>query len=121
MKVVYGGGKGSETVHQDLDYVPDAAEADDGFGQALASVDYDEDGYTDLVVGTPAEDIGTVANAGTVTVLYGSPDGLGKGKAALNLVQGTGAGTSWPPSRRPTTRWAPRWPQAGPPPVSRIC
>ncbi|MGW4985557.1 trypsin-like serine protease, partial [Streptomyces mirabilis] len=92
VKVVYGGGKGSETLHQDLDYVPDTAEAGDGFGQALASVDYDEDGYTDLVVGIPSEDIGTVANAGMVTVLYGSPDGLGKGKAALNLVQGTGAG-----------------------------
>ncbi|MFF1604061.1 trypsin-like serine protease [Streptomyces mirabilis] len=92
VKVVYGGGKGSETLHQDLDYVPDTAEAGDGFGQALASVDYDEDGYTDLVVGIPSEDIGAVANAGMVTILYGSPDGLGKGKAALNLVQGTGTG-----------------------------
>ncbi|GCB46511.1 trypsin-like serine protease [Streptomyces sp. NL15-2K] len=92
VKVVYGAGKGSETVHQDLGHVPGGAEADDEFGGELAAVDHDEDGCTDLVVGTPSEDVGTVANAGWVTVLYGSRNGLGQGKAALNLQQGTGTG-----------------------------
>ncbi|MGW2052315.1 trypsin-like serine protease [Streptomyces sp. NPDC001840] len=92
VKVVYGAGKGSVTLHQDLSYVPGEAEADDEFGSALAVVDHDEDGCTDLVVGTPLEDVGTTVDAGWVTVLYGSPDGLGLGKAALNLEQGTGTG-----------------------------
>ncbi|MFE9614279.1 trypsin-like serine protease [Streptomyces sp. NPDC006012] len=92
VKAVYGGGKGSETIHQGLDSVPDDAEAGDQFGTALAVVDHDEDGCSDLVVGTPSEDVGTVADAGTVTVLYGSPDGLGHGKAALVLQQGSGTG-----------------------------
>ncbi|UIX29688.1 trypsin-like serine protease [Streptomyces sp. GQFP] len=92
VKVVYGAAKGSETLHQDLSYVPGGAEADDEFGGVLAVVDYDEDGCTDLAVGTPLEDVDTTADAGWVTVLYGSPDGLGHGKAALNLQQGTGTG-----------------------------
>ncbi|MFD7290519.1 trypsin-like serine protease [Streptomyces sp. NPDC059863] len=92
LKVVYGAGKGSETIHQDLSYVPGESEADDEFGGELAVVDYDEDGCTDLAVGIPLEDVETKADAGWVTVLYGSPAGLGKGKAALNLEQGTGTG-----------------------------
>jgi hypothetical protein len=38
--------------------------------------DFDDDGFTDLAVGTPSEDVGTAANAGAVTVLYGSAAGL---------------------------------------------
>ncbi|MFD0316898.1 S1 family peptidase [Streptomyces flavalbus] len=91
LKVVYGAGKGSEAFHQDLSYVPGGAEAGDEFGGVLATVDHDEDGCTDLVVGTPLEDVNSIVDAGWVTVLYGSPDGLGHGKAALTLQQGTGA------------------------------
>lgn len=92
LKVVYGGDKGSETFHQDLTHVPGGAEAGDQFGEALAVVDYDEDGCSDLVVGVPHEDVGTATDAGLVTVLYGSPAGLGQGRAGFNLQQGTGTG-----------------------------
>ncbi|MBG0852986.1 S1 family peptidase [Streptomyces spinoverrucosus] len=92
LKVVYGAGKGNETLHQNLDYVPGGAEADDEFGSELAVVDYDEDGCSDLVVGVPFEDVGTEVDAGLVTVLYGAPQGLGQGKAGFNLQQGTGTG-----------------------------
>ncbi|MEU6339616.1 S1 family peptidase [Streptomyces sp. NPDC046977] len=92
VRVVYGAGRGSLALHQDLDYVPGTAAAGDGYGTELAVVDYDEDGCTDLVVGAPSQDVGTEADAGVVNVVYGSPDGLGQGKAALNLQQGTGTG-----------------------------
>ncbi|MCX5558331.1 trypsin-like serine protease [Streptomyces sp. NBC_00038] len=93
VKVVYGAGKGNETLTQDLSYVPGGAEAGDEFGTALAVVDYDEDGCTDLVVGTPLEDLVVETDTGWVTILYGSPNGVGQDKPALNLQQGsTGTG-----------------------------
>ncbi len=49
-----------------------AAEQGDWFGDALDTVDYNEDGYTDLVVGSTLEDVGSVADAGFVDVLYGA-------------------------------------------------
>ncbi|MER6461184.1 S1 family peptidase [Streptomyces sp. NPDC001288] len=92
VKIVYGGGRTSVALHQDLDYVPGGAEAGDRFGEQLAVVDWDEDGCSDLVVGIPHEDIGTVADGGEVNVIYGSPDGLGQGRAATNYSQGNGTG-----------------------------
>ncbi|QLE75279.1 esterase [Streptomyces rectiverticillatus] len=92
VRVVYGGGKGSIQLDQSLSFVPGAAEAGDRFGQSLATVDYDQDGYTDLVVGVPYEDAGSVADAGMVSVVYGSAGGLGKGRAAEDFVQGQGNG-----------------------------
>ena len=38
--------------------------------------DFDGDGFGDLAVGAPGEDVGAVANAGAVSVLYGSSGGL---------------------------------------------
>src|SRR6266496_1779736 len=38
--------------------------------------DFNGDGFGDLAVGVPSEDVGTVTDAGAVHVLYGSPDGL---------------------------------------------
>ncbi|MEU2063832.1 S8 family serine peptidase [Streptomyces sp. NPDC013455] len=90
LRVVYGGGKGTAELNQDLAQVPGDAEANDYFGDSLATVDYDKDGCTDLVIGTSREDVGTATDAGTVDVLYGAPGGLGSGKAALHLEQGTG-------------------------------
>ncbi|MCI0457142.1 MAG: hypothetical protein L0Z62_09200, partial [Gemmataceae bacterium] len=54
------------------------AEAQDAFGTALAVGDFDNDGYADLAVGVPGEDIGAtpISNAGAVNVLYGSGTGL---------------------------------------------
>lgn len=62
--------------------VPGASEAGDHFGAAVASADFDRDGYADLAVGQPGEDGSKAKNAGAVTILYGSPDGpTGKGAA----------------------------------------
>ncbi|MER6631753.1 S8 family serine peptidase [Streptomyces sp. NPDC000987] len=91
VRVVYGGGKGTSELNQDLASVPGDAEANDYFGDSLAAVDHNGDGCTDLVVGTSREDVGTATDAGTVDVIYGASGGLGSGKAALHFEQGTGA------------------------------
>jgi hypothetical protein len=51
-------------------------EEDDFFGMALAAGDFDADGFADLVVGSPYEDSGALADSGLITVLYGSASGL---------------------------------------------
>lgn len=52
-------------------------EAYDRFGGALAVGDFDNDGYLDLAVGSPEEDLGSAVNAGYVTIHYGGSGGLG--------------------------------------------
>jgi hypothetical protein len=56
-------------------------EADDNFGTAVGAGDFDGDGFDDLAVGVPNEDsvdsFGVLhADAGKVSVIYGSADGL---------------------------------------------
>ncbi|MER0241084.1 S1 family peptidase [Streptomyces sp. HSW2009] len=92
IRVVYGDGKGTAEITQDLDWVPGDAEADDWFGEVIDAVDHDEDGCTDLVVGVPAEDLGSAVDAGVVDVLHGARGGIGTGAATLHLEQGTGSG-----------------------------
>jgi hypothetical protein len=67
---------GSQFWYQDPTYVRDGPEDYDWFGRALAAGDFDGNGYDDLAVGVPWEDMdttgGTVSDAGAVNVLYGS-------------------------------------------------
>lgn len=93
VQVVYGGGKGTTTLHQDLPAIPGDAEPEDLFGENLATFDHNSDGCTDLVVGIPSEDISTSVDAGSVQVIYGATSGLSAGASALNLIQGTGDGS----------------------------
>jgi hypothetical protein len=51
-------------------------ERQDRFGYALAQGDFNDDGFTDLAIGVPREDVGLIRNAGAVNVLYGSALGL---------------------------------------------
>ena len=50
---------GNELLSQNTLGVLDAAEPDDEFGRALAVGDFDRDGYADLAVGVPYEDVGS--------------------------------------------------------------
>ncbi|MET9387050.1 trypsin-like serine protease [Streptomyces sp. NPDC002928] len=94
VRVVYGGGKGTAEINQDLSWVNGSSEAGDWFGETIATVDYDEDGCTDLVVGTPSEDLGTATDAGMVDILHGATGGLGTGTVTdTNLQQGSGTGS----------------------------
>ncbi len=68
---------------------PGAQEPGDGFGSALAVGNFNGDAYDDLVVGVPGEDIGSLVDAGSVMVLYGSPTGLTG--AAGQLISQKGA------------------------------
>ena len=67
---------GSQIWTQNTGTILDASEAGDHFGGALAWADFDRDGYDDLAIGVPDEDVGTIVDAGGVAVLYGSPSGL---------------------------------------------
>ncbi len=51
-------------------------ESTDAFGSSLSAGDFDGDGYDDLAVGSPGEDVGTVVAAGGFSVIYGGPAGL---------------------------------------------
>jgi hypothetical protein len=62
--------------HQDRSGIADGAEEWDTFGYSLAAADVNGDGYDDLAIGVPFEDLGDVVNAGVVHVLHGSDTGL---------------------------------------------
>lgn len=93
IRVFYGDGKGTAEIHQDTPGVPGGSERGDRYGHALAVTDWNEDGYSDLVVGLPFESIGTEKEAGWVHVLYGAPGGLTTGPSSLALAQGSGSGS----------------------------
>ena len=69
-------GAGGQLLTQDSPGVPGTAELGDGFGAALAVGDFDGDGFADLAVGVPLEDVGAVVDAGAANVLYGTARGL---------------------------------------------
>jgi hypothetical protein len=78
--VVHGSSSGlggdMTTWSQDTPGIAGAAETTDNFGQALATGDFDDDGFADLAVGVPRDDPAGVQDAGGVNVLFGSADGL---------------------------------------------
>ncbi len=90
--VLYGGsgiigGQSAGLLVQGSDSVDDDPSAGDRFGTNVAAADLDNDGFTDLLVGTPFEDVGGVADSGMAQVIWGSSDGLGKGRASTELTQ----------------------------------
>ncbi|MEO8196112.1 MAG: FG-GAP repeat protein [Thermoanaerobaculia bacterium] len=69
-------GFGSEFFTQNTAGIPGNSEGFDSFGQSLACGDFDGDGYPDLVVGVPGEDLGFATNAGMIDILPGWSGGL---------------------------------------------
>jgi hypothetical protein len=93
VNIVYGSaaglsGSGSQLFFQGNGGVTDGAEPLDFFGSALAAGDFDNDGFIDLAIGVPGEDIGTIADVGAASVLYGSANGL-SGTASQFFSQDT--------------------------------
>ena len=81
--VLFGGEEGLDGISQQLlsqdtfgAGVPGELGLGDEFGHALASCDFDFDGFDDLAVGVPGEDVGTKTDAGAVNVFYGAWPGL---------------------------------------------
>jgi hypothetical protein len=71
--------------------IRDTSEANDLFGAALAAADFNGDGYSDLAAGVPEEDLGGVADAGAVNVIYGSSAGLSPDAVIANQVWSQGS------------------------------
>ena len=70
------GGAGDRLVTQNTSGIDGDAELGDHFGAALASGDFDDDGFDDLAIGSPDEKLDDKRDAGSVTVVYGSDGGL---------------------------------------------
>jgi hypothetical protein len=68
-----------KTTSQSSSGVPGDSETSDRFGTELAHGDLNRDGYGDLVVGTPLEDVGGDVDGGSVTILWGGSSGLSGG------------------------------------------
>ncbi|WP_328907983.1 VCBS repeat-containing protein [Streptomyces sp. NBC_00234] len=80
--VVYGGPQGQNTtlkpkwITQSTAGVPGADESGDDLGASAAVKDLDGDGYGEVVVGLPGEDVGTARDAGGVLVFKGRASGI---------------------------------------------
>jgi hypothetical protein len=76
VNVIYGtnvglGGAGNQIWVQNQLEGP-GEQANDLFGYAISSGDFNGDGFADLAVGTPFDDTGDAVNTGAVNVIYGS-------------------------------------------------
>jgi hypothetical protein len=67
---------GNQLWHQDSPSLWSITEPYDRFGTSLAAGDFDANGRDDLAIGVPHEDVGSIADAGAVQVIYGSFWGL---------------------------------------------
>lgn len=75
---------------QETEGVPGGSEDGDGFGSASAFGDLDHDGYQDLVVSSPGEEVTAGASdEGGVSVLRGGPNGLTGQAGMINEPAGT--------------------------------
>jgi len=54
----------------------DISEPDDHFGAAVSAGDFNGDGFADLAIGVPDEDLSGVGSVGAIQVIYGSSDGF---------------------------------------------
>lgn len=76
VRLAPGNGRADQIWTQDSPSIEDNAEEADFFGSALATGDFNKDGFYDLAIGVPWESVGTLWKAGAVNVIYGSTGGL---------------------------------------------
>lgn len=73
-------GVGSQMLRQGRGGIPGKAEAGDRFGEVIEVADFDRDGWLDVAIGVPREDLGNTKNAGLVHVVYGRASGYRGGR-----------------------------------------
>jgi hypothetical protein len=66
----------SQYWQQGANGIKGVASIDDLFGSALVAADFNGDGKDDLAVSTPSDTVGSMPDAGSVNVVYGSARGL---------------------------------------------
>jgi hypothetical protein len=81
VNVIYGSAAGLTSVgnqvwHQNKPGIINTSEPGDQFGHSLSAGDFNGDGFNDLAIGVPFEDLGAVVDTGAVNVIYGSAAGL---------------------------------------------
>lgn len=74
---------GAQLITQDSDGVPDDVEAVDLFGWALATADFDRDGFCDLAASAPGEGIDGEDHAGAITIMSGSRAGIDTRRSSI--------------------------------------
>ncbi|WP_326573983.1 VCBS repeat-containing protein [Actinacidiphila glaucinigra] len=92
VKVVYGTPTGpgtSTSITQESGNIPGGSEKGDAFGNELHLGDINGDGFQDLAIGSAGEDLNGVVDAGSVTLLYGSPAGLNTTSGYQYFTQNT--------------------------------
>jgi hypothetical protein len=65
-------------------------ESNDQFGAQLATADFNNNGFADLAAAAPSETLGTIFEAGAVSVVYGSGGGLTRTGARLFTQDSSG-------------------------------
>ena len=87
-------GTGSRLLHAGMANtgLVDQAEATDVLGASVAIGDLDENGYGDLVIGAPGEDVAGAVDGGALTLVDGTEAGLDV--AGSRLVHGSNVGSS---------------------------
>lgn len=81
LNILYGSSSGitanfDALYSQDTPGIANIEESYDAYGEFLQAGDFDCDGYDDLAIGIPQEDLNAGADGGAVNVIYGSPGGL---------------------------------------------
>lgn len=101
VNVIYGGPDGprldNDRFIDQSDFVGVGPEDGDWFGHAVAAGDFDGDGFDDLAVSAPGESLGGVSDAGNISILYGSVDGIDTNRSQ-NFNQG---GSTFPGGNEP--------------------
>ncbi len=89
--VLYGSGSGvtdagAERVLQEFNGVPGVMKSNEVAGAAVATGDFDDDGFDDVAIGAPAATVSRARAAGEVIVVHGSAEGLLPNPRGLRLI-----------------------------------
>ncbi|HEX2639797.1 MAG TPA: FG-GAP-like repeat-containing protein, partial [Pyrinomonadaceae bacterium] len=103
VNIIYGSASGLTSTGDQVFYETDfgfSLASSDHFGSALASGDFNGDGFSDLAIGMPDRDSGTFADAGKVLLINGGSGGLNLStERTLSLLSGgqgnAGAALVW--------------------------